>query len=59
MTFLLCRKTGLRATKKVLDFFKLLPATAPFPHFVGEKIFNKKASIKKIKSIGGRLLDHF
>jgi hypothetical protein len=39
--------------KTVIDFFKILPDTAPFPYFVGEKIFNKKAYIKKIKSIDG------
>jgi hypothetical protein len=34
--------------KSVIDFFKKkLPDTAPFPNFVGGKIFNTKAYIKK------------
>jgi hypothetical protein len=37
------QKTGLRATKKVLDFLKILSDTAPFPNFGGEKISNTKA----------------
>jgi hypothetical protein len=31
--------------KKVIDFLKILPDTAPFPN-VGEKIFNVKTYIK-------------
>jgi hypothetical protein len=53
------QKTGLRATKKVFDFFKILPDTAPFPNFGGENIFNTKAYIKKIKSIDGQPIAHF
>jgi hypothetical protein len=45
--------------KTVIDFLKILPETAPLPNFVGEKIFDRKAFIKKIKSIDGRLLAHF
>jgi hypothetical protein len=45
--------------KTVIDFFKILPDTASFPNFVGEKIFNTKAQIKKNKLIDGRLLAHF
>jgi hypothetical protein len=37
--------------KTVIDFLKILPNTAPFPIFFGEKIFNTKADVKKIKSI--------
>jgi hypothetical protein len=37
--------------KTVMDFFKILPDTALFSNFVGEKIFNTKAYIKNIKSI--------
>jgi hypothetical protein len=33
--------------KTVFDFLKILPDTAPFPNFVGEKIFITKAYIKK------------
>jgi hypothetical protein len=43
MKFLLCKKMGLRATKEVFDFLKILPDTAPFPNFDGEKIFNTEA----------------
>jgi hypothetical protein len=32
--------------KTVIDFLRILPGTAPFPNFVGEKIFNTKAYIK-------------
>jgi hypothetical protein len=39
--------------KTVIDFLKILPDTASFPNFVGEKILNRKAYIKKIKSIDG------
>jgi hypothetical protein len=45
--------------KTVIDFFKILSDTDPFPNFVGEKILNTKAYVKKIKSIDGRLLAHF
>jgi hypothetical protein len=45
--------------KTVIDFLKILPDTVPFPNCVGEKIFNPKAYIKKIKSIDGRLPAHF
>jgi hypothetical protein len=45
--------------KAVIDFLKILPDTAPFLNFVGGKIFNRKAYIKKIKSIDGGLLAHF
>jgi hypothetical protein len=38
----------------VIDFFKILPDTAPFPNFVGEEIFITKAYIKKVQSIDGR-----
>jgi hypothetical protein len=34
--------------KTIIDFFKKNPDTAPFPNFVGEKIFND-----------GGLLAHF
>jgi hypothetical protein len=37
--------------KTVIDFLKILPDTALFPNFVGEKIFITKAYIKEIKSI--------
>jgi hypothetical protein len=33
--------------KTVIDSFKMLSDTAPFPNFVGEKIFDTKAYIKK------------
>jgi hypothetical protein len=59
MTFLLSRKTGLKATKKVFEFLKILPDTALFPNFDGEKIFNTEAYIKKIKLIEGGLQGHF
>jgi hypothetical protein len=39
-----------------IDFLKILLDTAPFPNFVGEKIFITKAYINKIKSIYGGLL---
>jgi hypothetical protein len=29
--------------KTVIDFLKILPDTAPFPNFVGERIFITKA----------------
>jgi hypothetical protein len=45
--------------KTVIDFLKILPDTAPFPNFVGERIFNRKAYIKKTKSIDEGLLAHF
>jgi hypothetical protein len=45
--------------KTDIDFLKILPDTAPFPNFVGEKIFNTKVYLKKIKAIDGRLLAHF
>jgi hypothetical protein len=45
--------------KTVIDFLQTLSDTAPFPNFVGEKIFNTKAYINKIKSIDGGLLAHF
>jgi hypothetical protein len=45
--------------KTVIDFLKIFPDTAPFPNFVGEKIFITEAYIKKIKSIDGGLLGHF
>jgi hypothetical protein len=44
--------------KTVIVFLKILPNTASFPN-AGEKIFNRKAYIKKIKSIDGGLLAHF
>jgi hypothetical protein len=44
--------------KTVFDFLKIFSDTALFSN-VGEKIFNTKAYIKKIKSIDGRLLAHF
>jgi hypothetical protein len=44
--------------KTVIDFLKILPDTAPFPNFVGEKIYITEAYIK-IKSIDGELLAHF
>jgi hypothetical protein len=50
-------KRVLRATKKVFDFLKILPDTAPFPN--GEKIFNTEAYIKKIKLIEGGQQGHF
>jgi hypothetical protein len=59
MTFLLFEKPVSKVMKTVIDFFKILLDTAPFPNFVGEKIFNTKAYIKKIKSIDGGLLAHF
>jgi hypothetical protein len=34
-----------KAMKTVIYFLKILPDTAPFPNFVGEKIFNTKAYI--------------
>jgi hypothetical protein len=37
--------------KTVIDFLKILPDTALFPNFVGEKIFITKTYIKEIKSI--------
>jgi hypothetical protein len=37
----------------VIDFLKILPDTASFPNIDGEKIFNTKAYIKKMKSIDG------
>jgi hypothetical protein len=43
----------------VIDFLKIFPDTAPFPNFIGEKIFNTKAYNKKIKSIDDRILAHF
>jgi hypothetical protein len=45
--------------KTVIDFLKILPDTAPFPNFVGEKIFITKAYIKIIKLIDGGLQAHF
>jgi hypothetical protein len=39
--------------KPVIDFLKILTDTGLFSNFVGEKIFNTKAYIKKIKSIVG------
>jgi hypothetical protein len=45
--------------KTVINFFKILPGSAPFPKFVGENIFITKAYIKKIKSIDGGILAHF
>jgi hypothetical protein len=33
--------------KTVIDFFKILPDTAPFPNYVGKKIFNTKAYLNK------------
>jgi hypothetical protein len=33
--------------KTVIDFLKILSDTAPFPNFVGEKIFITEAFIKK------------
>jgi hypothetical protein len=42
--------------RTVIDFLKILPDTAPFPNFVGEKIFITKAYLKKIKSIYRGLL---
>jgi hypothetical protein len=48
-----------KVMKTVIEFLKILPDTTSFPNFAGEKIFNTKAYIKKIKSIDGRLLAHF
>jgi hypothetical protein len=45
--------------KTVIDFLKILPDTATFPNFVGEKIFITKAYIKKIKSIDGSVIFEF
>jgi hypothetical protein len=45
--------------KTVIYFLKILPDTAPFPNFVGEKILITEAYIKKIKSIMGGLLAQF
>jgi hypothetical protein len=39
--------------KTVIDFLKILPDTASFPNFVGDKIFITEAYVKKIKSIDG------
>jgi hypothetical protein len=39
--------------KTVIDFLKILPDTAPFPDFLGEKIFNTKAYIKKSSRLMG------
>jgi hypothetical protein len=33
--------------KTVIDFLKILSDTESFPNFDGEKIFNRKAYIKK------------
>jgi hypothetical protein len=44
--------------KTVINFLKILPDTAPFPNFFGDKKFNTKTYIKKIKSVDGRLLAH-
>jgi hypothetical protein len=53
----LCRfvakKPVSKVMKTVIDFLKILPDTAPFPNFFGEKISITKAYIKKIKSIDG------
>jgi hypothetical protein len=51
MTFLLYGKPVSKIMKTVIDFLKILPDTAPFPNFDGEKIFNTTAYIEKIKSI--------
>jgi hypothetical protein len=34
-----------KVMKTVIDFLKILPDTAPFPNFVGEKIFIREAYI--------------
>jgi hypothetical protein len=39
--------------KTVIDFLKILPDTAPFPNFDGEKTFNTKAYIKKSNRLMG------
>jgi hypothetical protein len=59
MTFLLHGKTSFESRETVIDFFKIIPDTAPFSNFVGETIFITKAYIKKNKSIDGGLLAHF
>jgi hypothetical protein len=59
MTCLFSRKSGLKATNFFFDFLKILPDTALFPNFGGEKIFNTKGFVKKIKLIDGRILAHF
>jgi hypothetical protein len=59
MTFFCTEKPVSKVMKTVIDFLLILSDTAPFPNFDGEKIFNTKAYIKKIKSIDGGLLAHF
>jgi hypothetical protein len=39
--------------KTVIDFLKILPDTASFPNFVGEKIFITQAYIKKTSRLMG------
>jgi hypothetical protein len=53
MTFLLYGKPVSKVIKKVIDFLKILPDSAPFPNFVGEKIFSTKAYIKKSSRLIG------
>jgi hypothetical protein len=45
--FYCSEKAVSKVMKTVFDFLKILPDTAPFPNFVGEKIFITKANIKK------------
>jgi hypothetical protein len=45
--FYCTEKPFSKIMKTVIDFLNILPDSAPFPNFVGEKIFNRKAYLKK------------